>query len=239
MAKAEIIKKERKMKKTNKKGFTIVELVIVIAVIAILAAVLIPTFTNVVEKANQSAALQACETEYKQMAIAAASNGTTVDESVVFCKGKYYFSLENGGMTACDSSKVSGKTPTNLANGVKVYGKVGVKIADKSIADKLSGTTYYKDNNYANIDKLITFENSSIIYNENGITVFNFTATNVITSGKISFSMWYEANAADHAQAVSECNCTTITTKEEAIGYYTYILNTASGTVSGIFYYGA
>lgn len=38
----------------NKKGFTIVELVIVIAVIAILAAVLIPTFANLVEKANES-----------------------------------------------------------------------------------------------------------------------------------------------------------------------------------------
>lgn len=37
------------------KGFTITELVIVIAVIAILAAVLIPTFSNVVHKANQSA----------------------------------------------------------------------------------------------------------------------------------------------------------------------------------------
>ena len=42
----------------NRKGFTIVELVIVIAVIAILAAVLIPTFSGVVQKANDSAALQ-------------------------------------------------------------------------------------------------------------------------------------------------------------------------------------
>ena len=42
------------MKHTNKKGFTIVELVIVIAVIAILAAVLIPTFTNLIKKANIS-----------------------------------------------------------------------------------------------------------------------------------------------------------------------------------------
>ena len=46
------------MKNTNKKGFTLVELVIVIAVIAILAAVLIPTFTSVINRANQSAALQ-------------------------------------------------------------------------------------------------------------------------------------------------------------------------------------
>ena len=47
------------MKKSNRKGFTIVELVIVIAVIAILAAVLIPTFTNLVKKANLSADQQA------------------------------------------------------------------------------------------------------------------------------------------------------------------------------------
>ena len=46
------------MKKLNNKGFTIVELVIVIAVIAILASVLIPTFSGVVGKANESSALQ-------------------------------------------------------------------------------------------------------------------------------------------------------------------------------------
>ena len=40
------------------KGFTIVELVIVIAVVAILAAVLIPTFSNIIKKANISADVQ-------------------------------------------------------------------------------------------------------------------------------------------------------------------------------------
>ncbi len=47
------------MRKMNKKGFTIVELVIVIAVIAILAAVLIPTYSSLVKKANESADIQA------------------------------------------------------------------------------------------------------------------------------------------------------------------------------------
>ena len=42
------------MRNTNKKGFTVVELVIVIAVIAILAAVLIPTFSGVIASANLS-----------------------------------------------------------------------------------------------------------------------------------------------------------------------------------------
>ena len=47
------------MKRNNKKGFTIVELVIVIAVIGILAGVLIPTFSGIIGQANQSAADQA------------------------------------------------------------------------------------------------------------------------------------------------------------------------------------
>ena len=53
------------MKKLNKKGFTIVELVIVIAVIAILAAVLIPTFSGVVDKAQKSACLQEMKNEMR------------------------------------------------------------------------------------------------------------------------------------------------------------------------------
>ena len=46
------------MKKNMKRAFTIVELVIVIAFIAILAAVLVPTFMNVVKSANVSADTQ-------------------------------------------------------------------------------------------------------------------------------------------------------------------------------------
>ncbi len=46
------------MIRNNKKGFTIIELVIVIAVIAILAAVLIPTFSNIIQKSKDSAMLQ-------------------------------------------------------------------------------------------------------------------------------------------------------------------------------------
>ena len=45
--------------KQNKKGFTIIELVIVISVVAILAGVLIPVFSNIVKKANVSADQQA------------------------------------------------------------------------------------------------------------------------------------------------------------------------------------
>ena len=43
------------MKKNNRKGFTIVELVIVIAVIGILAGIMIPTFSGVVADAEEKA----------------------------------------------------------------------------------------------------------------------------------------------------------------------------------------
>ena len=44
------------MKKSNKKGFTLVELIVVIAIMAILAAVLVPTVTSKIGQANESSA---------------------------------------------------------------------------------------------------------------------------------------------------------------------------------------
>lgn len=63
------------MNKLNKKGFTLVELVIVIAVIAILDAVLIPTFSGVVEKANRSTVLQAARSAYEELLARDLSDG--------------------------------------------------------------------------------------------------------------------------------------------------------------------
>lgn len=84
------------MKKSNKKGFTIVELVIVIAVIAILAAVLIPTFSNVVTNAKKSAAMQNARNAYEEYL---AENADEVDLNTLnLCieSGDYYFHVENG-----------------------------------------------------------------------------------------------------------------------------------------------
>ena len=67
------------MKKKQGKAFTIVELVIVIAVIAILAAVLIPTFSTVIKKAKVSADEQAAanmNTALSAYAAESSINGT-------------------------------------------------------------------------------------------------------------------------------------------------------------------
>ena len=64
------------MKKMNNKGFTIVELVIVIAVIAILAAVMIPTFSGIVAKAQQSSAIQQATATWKELYAIDLADGT-------------------------------------------------------------------------------------------------------------------------------------------------------------------
>lgn len=63
------------MAKKLKRAFTITELVIVIAVVAILAAVLIPTFSNVVRRANESSDIQAVREMNVALANEEALNG--------------------------------------------------------------------------------------------------------------------------------------------------------------------
>lgn len=55
------------MKKSTKKGFTLVELVIVIAVIAILSAILIPTFGNVISNANETKYQSGAKAGYEEV----------------------------------------------------------------------------------------------------------------------------------------------------------------------------
>ena len=86
------------MKRNNKKGFTIVELVIVIAVIAILAGVLIPTFAGIVKNAKESKALQEAQNAYKEAYALAIADGkiTPTGEATgeVQVVGDYTFTFE-------------------------------------------------------------------------------------------------------------------------------------------------
>ena len=93
------------MKNTNKKGFTIVELVIVIAVIAILAAVLIPTFASIIKKANLSADQQAV----RQMNMILAAEGAVTKNNIF----DVYDALSESGFDAKDYKA--------LTSGAKFY----------------------------------------------------------------------------------------------------------------------
>mgnify|MGYP000495941430 CR=1 FL=1 len=69
------------MKKQTKKGFTLVELVIVIAVIAILSAILIPTFGNVISQAKEKAAQEDARTAYQQFLMDNKDNDIVTSEN--------------------------------------------------------------------------------------------------------------------------------------------------------------
>lgn len=85
-------------KKNNRKGFTIVELVIVIAVIGILATVLVPTFGNVIADAKQKAAMQEAKNLYTQYVAETAETAVPVDE-VYYQDGDIVVKVTNGNVS--------------------------------------------------------------------------------------------------------------------------------------------
>ena len=66
------------MKKNNNKGFTLAELLIVVAIIAVLTAIAIPVFTTQLEKSREAADLANIRSAYAE-AMAAAVAGEQAD----------------------------------------------------------------------------------------------------------------------------------------------------------------
>ncbi len=100
--------------KKAKRGFTITELVIVIAVIAILAAVLIPTFSNVINRANESAAMQEAKSEYDNFRPETIlSDDETIGDDYLFVykDGEDYFVVIDG-VFYTDSATVTAEDTT-------------------------------------------------------------------------------------------------------------------------------
>ena len=82
-------------KKNNRKGFTIVELVIVIAVIALLATILVPTFENVVGKAKNAALVAEIKNAHADYVIQNAENEGYSDTVYIKIDGEFYL-VEKG-----------------------------------------------------------------------------------------------------------------------------------------------
>ena len=156
--------------KTTKKGFTLSELIVVIAIIGVLAAILVPTMLGYVKKSKLSSATSTASSVFK------AINTSLVElDEEGFTVGDAKFSFDGGTvsdatLTAEQKPKLTSKLKTYFADINKIKsGKAevvgGTCVAVACTTDNVywgtvpSGivtTDNYKSGDYTNVDKLLS-----------------------------------------------------------------------------------
>ena len=76
-----LTQKETNMKKLNKKGFTLAELLIVVAIIAVLVAIAIPVFSSQLEKSREAVDAANIRAAYAEISADALTGDLTDDMS--------------------------------------------------------------------------------------------------------------------------------------------------------------
>ncbi len=155
------------MAKRLKRAFTITELVIVIAVVAILAAVLIPTFSNIIKKADESADTQlvknlntilSSEQTVSQEAAPTMSKaleqaqegGYTVDKLTPTSDGDILWEQDSNRFVLVSGGEIIFKDSTTTADiATEPYKFWKITNEDGEIKNNAAGYSYYLGNKYS------------------------------------------------------------------------------------------
>ena len=110
------------MKKLNKKGFTLAELLIVVAIIAVLVAIAIPVFTTQLEKAKEATDLANIRAAYAEASVNALTadnneNGVATSVEMTQQSGWAYQDNHIAGVTKDIPDVAKGNTVTVTVNG--------------------------------------------------------------------------------------------------------------------------
>ena len=120
-----MLKKAIKKAKENKKGFTLAELLIVVAIIAVLVAISIPIFTTQLEKSREATDMANIRAAYAEVAADALTNPDTDHVATVSLK-----QTQAGWQTDLNTEVAGVKlSAINDGNTIKKEGSVEIKYA--------------------------------------------------------------------------------------------------------------
>lgn len=130
----------RMSKKLNKKGFTLAELLIVVAIIAVLVVVSVPIFSSKLEKAREAADVA----NMRAAKAAAASMYLSDDKGDIKAADVYYYDADKGILSKNKPAKGYGQG-TDTDGGVTYDGYDNPKCAGQIIKVNITPPTDIKD----------------------------------------------------------------------------------------------
>ncbi|NCA68125.1 MAG: type II secretion system protein [Clostridia bacterium] len=136
------------MKKSKKRGFTLVELVIVIAIIGVLSAVLIPTFSGISDKAAKSAAYQEANNALQAFLTNDDNTELATDSYIKITEDTdvYWFKYDGSKLNDVEDDHIPNMT--ELENSTATFDSYSYKVITSTDNNDLNNkvTIYVRDN---------------------------------------------------------------------------------------------
>lgn len=162
------------MSKLRKKGFTLVELIVVMAIIAILAAVAVPTTIHFVDKANISKEEQQMNVSNTIQSLFAASSGEPFDlsETAINTEDRFINRLVDSSLPYQYLGKIEITITGGSDKWTVSYTLKGQEYGNKNNGSKITGTV---SNTYTNAE---IFKGSTLVPTKTATYVYSINKLN-------------------------------------------------------------